>query len=272
MATYAIGDVQGCYDALLTLLDRMHFNEHDDRLWFTGDLVNRGPKSLEVLRFVKNLGDRHVVILGNHDLHLLAVAYTDNVLNASDTLETVLAAPDREELLSWLRWQRFLYEDADLNYVITHAGIYPLWDLASAKMYASEIEHVMTSDMCMEFLPHMYGDQPDIWHDDLQGWDRYRFIVNAFSRMRYCYRTGALNLVQKGKPEDAALELIPWFRVPGRQPIDRCIIFGHWASLEGSIEDPNLFAIDTGYVWGHTLTALRLEDQHYVYTQATENI
>ncbi|MBA2710814.1 MAG: symmetrical bis(5'-nucleosyl)-tetraphosphatase [Tatlockia sp.] len=262
MSDYAIGDVQGCYDQLQRLLDHIKFNEKNDRLWFVGDLVNRGPQSLAVLRFIKNLPLKARITLGNHDLHLLAKLFVNNSIHLhDDTLNEVLSADDADELGHWLRKQSLLYHDPKLNVVICHAGIAPLWDLPLAKACASEVELVLSGENYSFFLENMYGNEPDLWSDDLKGMDRLRIITNYFTRMRFCDRQGRLVLSYKGTIATAPANLIPWYDLPNRKPIDVDIVFGHWAALQGHSPVPNIFAIDTGCLWGGQLTALRLQDR-----------
>jgi len=261
MSTYAIGDIQGCFSTLQALLAKIHFDPKQDRLWFTGDLVNRGPQSLEVLRFIKDLGDQHDTVLGNHDLHLLAVAYGVGKSAQKDTLQAILAAPDRHELIEWLRHRPLLHGGDHHHYVLTHAGIAPQWSLTQAIALAKEVETVLRSDRPELFLRHMYGNQPDQWQETLQGPERWRCITNYFTRMRFCYADGRLELAYKGKREHAPQDLMPWFLVPDRRNADVDILFGHWAALGGVTDIPHVYALDTGCVWGHALTAMRLEDQ-----------
>lgn len=261
MATYAIGDIQGCFASLQTLLQHIHFDPLTDRLWFTGDLVNRGPQSLAVLRFIKQLGPTHSLVLGNHDLTLLAIAYGVRERHARDTFEDILTAPDRDELLQWLQQQPLLHYDASLQTVMTHAGIAPCWTLEEAIRYAKEVEHILKSDQASNYLHAMYGNQPDLWHEQLSGMDRLRCITNYFTRMRFCTAEGRLNLTYKGTIAEKPADLYPWFDLPHRQPISEKILFGHWAALNGKTNQARIFALDTGCVWGNCLTALRLEDE-----------
>lgn len=261
MPTYAIGDVQGCFDELERLLDHIQFTPTQDTLWFTGDLVNRGPKSLAVLRFVKSLGNNHATILGNHDLHLIASAYGVRKLKSSDTLNDILSAPDKIELIEWLRHCPLLHHDKQTHFVMVHAGLAPAWSLKQAKLLAAEAEAVIRSDSPQFFLEHMYGNQPDHWDDALEGMDRLRCIVNYFTRMRFCYADGRLDLTYKGEIGGKPDELIPWFDVQGRANIQEKIIIGHWAALNGKTDVSNVYPLDTGCVWGNALTALRLEDE-----------
>lgn len=259
MSTYVIGDVQGCMHELEALLTHIAFHPGNDTLWFTGDLVNRGPRSLDVLRFVKSLGDKHIVVLGNHDLHLLAVAYGVRALSPQDTLEPILIAPDREELMFWLRHRPLLHDEAD--YVMVHAGLAPVWTRADAQALAREAEDLLQSDDPSTLLKNMYGNTPDHWQANLNGMERARCIINYLTRMRYCYADGRMELAYKGTIENKPGGLIPWFDVPNRVNRDVKIIFGHWAALDGKADVPNVYPLDTGCVWGRKLTAMRLDDE-----------
>jgi bis(5'-nucleosyl)-tetraphosphatase (symmetrical) len=260
MAVYAIGDLQGCLDPLQRLLDRIAFDPANDRLWFTGDIVNRGPASLATLRFVRALGAHAVMVLGNHDLHLLASAYADSrPRKRRDTLQEVLAAPDREELVDWLRRRPMLHHDPEIGFTLVHAGLPPQWDLAEARAAAAELEAVLSGDRCVDFLRHMYGNKPALWDPALQGIDRLRYIVNALTRLRYLRADGSLEFDSKGPTEGSREELIPWFRFPGRRSAGLSMVFGHWSML-GEIAYDGAFSVDTGCVYGGRLTALRLDD------------
>ncbi|CDZ76254.1 Bis(5'-nucleosyl)-tetraphosphatase, symmetrical [Legionella massiliensis] len=262
MPDFAIGDVQGCYEPLQRLLEQINFNEKADRLWFVGDLVNRGPQSLAVLRFIKNLPIPARITLGNHDLHLLAKLFLqDSRKNHDDTLHEILIADDAEELGHWLRRQNILYHDPALNILMCHAGIAPTWDLNLAKACAHELETVLASDDFCDFLSQMYGNEPDLWSSELTGIARLRVITNYFTRMRFCDKQGRLVLSYKGTLADAPANLVPWYAVPNRVSIETDIVFGHWAALQGYSPDPKIFAIDTGCLWGGQLTALRLDDR-----------
>ena len=258
MSTYAIGDVQGCFDELQAVLNLFHFNPKKDMLWFVGDLVNRGPNSLETLRFIKSLPNRRIV-LGNHDLHLLAVAYGAQEQKPEDTIDDVLAAPDRDELLTWLRKQPLLYQNS--NYVMVHAGIPPQWTCAQAAQYAEEVQQVLANDKFKDFLMHMYGNQPDRWSDDLIGWDRLRFITNALTRLRFCTIEGQLDLQTKTVLQKQHSDYFPWFKIANRKHQKDNILFGHWAALKANVDEAHVFALDAGCVWGGNLLALCLEDQ-----------
>lgn len=265
MATYVIGDIQGCYQELLDLLDKINFDPARNQLWFTGDLVNRGPQSLEVLRFVKNLGNQTVVVLGNHDLHLLAVAHDPANKHTKDTLDDILAAPDRKALLKWLRTRLFFHRDTELGFTLVHAGLPPQWDIMEAAEYAQEVEKVLRQAAYADFFDHMYGDQPDSWSADLKGWKRIRFITNACTRLRYCNESGKFALDEKGPPGSQARPYQPWFTIKSRKTKKEKIIFGHWATVHlGNINNFkkfNVHPLDTGCLWGGSLTALRLDDE-----------
>jgi len=262
MATYAIGDIQGCFQELNDLLDLIGFSETDDHLWFAGDLVNRGPKSLETLRFIKSLGDRAITILGNHDIHLLAAAQT-NKSHRKDTFDEIFQAPDRDELLNWLRQQPLFYHDEVTGYSILHAGVAPQWNLLKIQNLAAEVELVLRGDRCQEYLSHIYGNKPDTWSDDLQGWERLRCITNFFTRVRFCNEHGQMDFNEKGPPGSQPDNWKPWYEIKNRKSTDLKIIFGHWSThklAEKSIGENNVFPIDTGCLWGGELTAFRLED------------
>ncbi len=260
MATYAIGDIQGCCDEFEQLLERISFDPQRDRLWLVGDLVNRGPRSLETLRLVRKLGDAVTTVLGNHDLHLLAAALTPSErLKPSDTFGAILAAPDRDELLDWLRRQPLLHHDPRLNYTMIHAGLPPDWDFAQARECAAELESMLRDDDAFtELFAHMYGDQPDRWSNDLRGVERLRFITNCFTRLRFVHSDGRVAMKHKGTIADAPPGLVPWFRAPQRRTRELRIVCGHWSAL-GYYEGDGVLSIDTGCVWGSTLTAVRLD-------------
>ncbi len=259
MATYAIGDIQGCFDQLQALLERLAFDPARDRLWFTGDLVNRGPKSLDTLRFVRDLGEGAATVLGNHDLHMLAVAAGQSDYSRSDTFHDVLEAPDADELLNWLRHRPLLHHDAELGHTLVHAGLPPQWDLATAQGCAAELESVLRGPEHVAFLHDMYGNKPKRWAAELQGMERLRFSLNCFTRMRYCTREGKLDFKHKGAPGSQPAELLPWFEIPGRRSAGLKLVFGHWSTL-GLRAGDGLFGLDTGCLWGGRLTAVCLED------------
>lgn len=258
MATYAIGDIQGCYRSLKALLKKIRFGS-DDKLWLCGDLVNRGPQSLDVLRFVRDLGSQVDTVLGNHDLHLLAIYYGATDRDPGKTLKPVLAAPDRHELMSWLQQQPLLIDSQALGAVMTHAGIPHIWTLEEASLRANEVEAALRTDGAKDFFAAMYGNQPANWSDRLEGTDRLRTITNYFTRMRFIAADGSLDFAASGNPEDAPTGFAPWFRYPRKDQQPRRIITGHWAAL-GLYEDEQVSALDSGCVWGNRLTARRLED------------
>jgi bis(5'-nucleosyl)-tetraphosphatase (symmetrical) len=259
MAHYAIGDIQGCFEPLQRLLRKIHFDPAYDQLWLVGDLVNRGSQSLDVLRYLKSLPAESVrIVLGNHDLHFLAVAHGFIPPGKHDTFQDVLQAPDCPELCEWLRKQPLLQYEPTLNYVMTHAGILPAWTLEEAMQYAAEVQTALHDP---EALLHLYGDLPAHWSKNLIGWDRLRFINNSFTRMRFCTLDGGLDLTFKGKPGEQTAGHLPWFHIQPRSILPTQIIFGHWATLNGETHEVGVHALDTGCAWGNSLTAMRLEDQ-----------
>ena len=265
MSTYAIGDVQGCYQALLNLLQLIEFKPERDTLWFAGDLINRGPDSLNTLRFIKSLGSAAQVVLGNHDLHYLAACYKATPLRPKDTFNDLLAAKDSVELADWLRQQPLLIYDAEKNYCMTHAGIPHIWTLEEAQEYAQEVETILRAPKTYQhFLSNIYSKQPDCWDPSLSGIARYRLITNYFTRMRYVQRSGQLDFRNKEAPTSFTKPQngwLPWFSFNGPAQQATHLIFGHWATLMGKTQSPRVFGLDTGCVWGERLTALRLEDQ-----------
>lgn len=261
MATYALGDLQGCLKPLQCLLDRLEFDPAKDRLWLCGDLVNRGPQSLETLRFLYQIRHAVTAVLGNHDLHLLAVAWHKHKARPKDTIQDILDAPDRDELLDWMRHFPLLHHDESLGFAMVHAGIPPIWSLRKALQYSREMQFVLQSQDVATFLAHMYGNQPDRWHAHLHGPDRWRLITNYFTRMRFCSADGRLELRCKEGPEQAPDGFAPWFSHPNPALEKTKLVFGHWASLDGRVTRPNLHALDTGCVWGNALTALCLETE-----------
>ncbi|MDP6435643.1 MAG: symmetrical bis(5'-nucleosyl)-tetraphosphatase [Gammaproteobacteria bacterium] len=260
MAVYAVGDIQGCYDEFATLLDAITFDPGHDRLWLVGDLVNRGPKSLETLRLVQELGDAVVCILGNHDLHLLALALADDVPVAAGNLSAVLQAEDSGELIDWLRRRPLAHFDAGLNTLMVHAGVINTWSVADTLERAGEVADTLAGESAHEFLCAMYGRQPDTWSDDLDGMDRLRFITNCLTRIRYCAANGRLDFDHKLAPGTQPAELQPWFEMPDRATTDTRIVFGHWSTLS-LMQSESLLALDTGCTWGGALTAVRLDGE-----------
>ncbi|HEU4590908.1 MAG TPA: symmetrical bis(5'-nucleosyl)-tetraphosphatase [Steroidobacteraceae bacterium] len=260
MARYAIGDIQGCFDELKALLERCHYSADRDELWFVGDLVNRGPKSLETLRFVRSLGAGATVVLGNHDLHLLALAFgSKRKPKDGDTLDEVLEARDRDQLLEWLSGRPLAVFDEPRGDFLVHAGLVPEWSPRFAAQLAREVEAVLRDD-ARSLFDAMYGNKPEKWSDELRGMDRLRFAINVFTRMRYCRRDGTLDLKVKDAPGAQPAELLPWFDVPGRRSRDVRVICGHWSTL-GLVRRRDLLALDTGCVWGGALTAVNLDAQ-----------
>ncbi|MBI3897545.1 MAG: symmetrical bis(5'-nucleosyl)-tetraphosphatase [Gammaproteobacteria bacterium] len=266
MALYAIGDVQGCYDPLQRLLEKISFDPQRDQVWFTGDLVNRGPQSADVLRFVAGLGDSAITVLGNHDLHLLAVAAGVESHRKRDTLDGVLSAPDRTELLSWLKTRPLLHHDPKIGVTLVHAGLLPDWDLALAQECAQEAETVIGGAKATDFFRIMYGNLPDRWSPELSGWERLRLIVNAFTRLRFCTADGRMDYAHKGAIGSQPAELMPWFQVPGRRSCDQRIVFGHWSTL-GQWSNDGVMGIDTGCLWGGALTAVHLTKNPLEFTR-----
>lgn len=260
MASYAIGDLQGCYDEFKQLLKRLKFKEGKDTLWLAGDLVNRGPKSLDTLRYVKDLGDSAITVLGNHDLHLLAKARGVRKCSSSSTLAPILKAKDCDELIEWLRHRPLLHYDKKTHTVMTHAGIYPLWKLSEARRYAKEAEAMIQSKHEVAFYREMYGNTPSIWRDDLVGYDRLRFIINAFTRMRYVDKHAALDMNYSCTPGKQPGHLIPWYQYPTRLKPRVTALFGHWSTV-GEIHHPQAVPLDTGCVWGGCLTAVKVGDK-----------
>ena len=258
MATYAIGDLQGCFDPLQELLGEIGFRESADHLWFVGDLVNRGSQSLEILRFVKSLGDRAIGVLGNHDLHLLMVAEGHAKAHRQDTLDTILDAPDRDELLTWLRRLPLMHVEDD--YAMVHAGLLPSWSVGKALDLARETEHALQGSNWRALMAQMYSNQPDHWDDALFGYERMRVIINAMTRLRICTPDGHMEFSHKGRIEDIPAGYVPWFAVPGRKSASATVICGHWSAI-GLLAEKNLLALDSGCLWGGRLTAVRLEDR-----------
>ncbi|MEM9056828.1 MAG: symmetrical bis(5'-nucleosyl)-tetraphosphatase [Pseudomonadota bacterium] len=257
MAVYAIGDVQGCYTELRALLDALAFDPVADTLWLAGDLVNRGDGSLETLRYVRELGSSAVCVLGNHDLHLLAVAYGLTGERRSDTIADILAAPDREELLRWLRHRPFAHYDADLDCLMVHAGVLPQWSVAQTLKLAAIAEDRLRRKP-RKLLRNAYRPGATAWRDDLPRKAREQVVVGCLTRVRYCTKKGAMHFGHSGAPGTQADGLMPWFDVPGRATAGQRIVFGHWSTL-GDVARDDVVALDTGCVWGGKLTAQRLD-------------
>ena len=259
MATLAIGDIQGCFDSFRRLLDICHFDPARDRLWLVGDLVNRGPKSLKTLRLIKSLGSAAQIVLGNHDLYLLMVAEGGAKFRGKDdTLQGILDAKDREELLDWLRHQPLCYTEG--NYCMVHAGLLPQWSAIQARELSREVEKVLQGPNYREFILNLWGSEPASWSNELSGWQRLRVIVNAMTRMRFCTPDGVMEFKTKGELVNAPAGHLPWFEVPNRQSADSVLVTGHWSALGLQIT-PNRLALDSGCLWGGHLTAVRLENR-----------
>ena len=263
MTSYAVGDIQGCLDPLQRLLDKIAFVPGKDQLWSTGDIVNRGPKSLQTLRFLKSLGSSFRMVLGNHDLHLLATAGGHRKYSPKDTLGDIYNAPDAAELLSWLQSQPLLIHDQ--GFVMTHAGLPPQWSLATAKQKAAEVEQVLASGEAADFFRHMYGDTPATLSSKHPKNDRLRVITNYFTRMRFCDAAGKLELNCKSGPEQTPDGYLPWYAHSNRKADFEKIIFGHWAALEGRDCGKRIFPLDTGCVWGNRLRMLDLTSKTYIH-------
>lgn len=258
MSTYAIGDIQGCYEPLRRLLDAVRFDPARDELWLVGDLVNRGPHSLEILRYVRSLGERATTVLGNHDLHLLVVAAGLHPQHRGDTLDSILNAPDRDELLDWLRTRKLMHAGA--GHAMVHAGLLPQWSIEEALRLAREFESALQGPDYLDLLAHLYGNAPDAWCDTLSGHARLRVIVNAMTRLRLCDERGRMEFSHKKAPDGAPAGYMPWFDVPGRASAGTPVVCGHWAALGLTLRH-DLLSLDTGCVWGRQLSALRLEDR-----------
>ncbi len=264
MSTYLIGDVQGCYQELQNLLAAIDYQPDRDQLNFAGDLVSRGPDSLAVLRFIKSLKNSHIV-LGNHDLHLLCVGHHVSLPHPHD-FDAILNAPDKNDLLEWLRFQPILHVNQQQNYAMVHAGIPPQWNMSNAIEHANALSDALKGEDFLALLQNMFGHEPTKWHDNLTGFDRLRYITNGFTRIRFCTIDGELDLVNKGATIDTPNTYRPWFEWTQHKTD---IVFGHWAALEGQCSRPHYYAIDTGCVWGGRLSALRIEDKKLFSVAAT---
>lgn len=259
MAVYVIGDLQGCYQSLMQLLQKIEFREHKDQLWFCGDIVNRGPDSLQCLEFVRSMGDEAVMVLGNHDLHLLAVAFGDARLKAKDTLSELVQNPQHQELLHWLRKQPLMHFNADYNALMVHAGVTPQWRLSDAQACAAEVEQTLRGDNYQDYFRNMYGNEPEVWDDALQGMERLRCITNIFTRMRYCDAEGVMDFDNKMSPASITGSSIrPWFEQGSRLLRHNRVFFGHWSTLPSG-KYGKAHALDSGCLWGGSLTAVRID-------------
>jgi bis(5'-nucleosyl)-tetraphosphatase (symmetrical) len=269
MSHYVVGDIQGCHDEFRQLLELIAFSKDHDRLWLVGDLVNRGPDSLGVLRTVKELGAAATTVLGNHDFHLLTVAAGHRKPHRHDTLSPILDADDREELLTWLRTQPLVVHSGDL--LLVHAGLLPSWTPATAIMLSREVETVLASDAHDDFLRCLYGDLPVRWDGTLTGYDRLRVIVNACTRLRYCAADDSMDLAEKRGPAYTPAGFAPWFAQPGRRSASVTVLCGHWSAVQLMLA-PRIAMLDSGCVWGGTLTALRLDDQRLFQVPSRQSL
>lgn len=261
MAIYAIGDIQGCYDELRTLVDLIAFDPAQDTLWIAGDLVNRGPQSLAVLQYLHGLGEAAVVVLGNHDLHLLAASVGARPVNPKDSFQDILQSPQRDELLEWLRGRPLIHHDADFNVTMVHAGLMPQWTMDAALRHAKEVHDALQKTTYPDLLANMYRNTSTSWCDELKGMERLSVIINACTRLRYCTQAGNMSLSAKWLPGTQPRDYYPWYAVPERKNASTRIVFGHWAALAGRVlGEQNVYALDTGCVWGGKLRALRLDD------------
>lgn len=270
MATYIVGDLHGCFAELQCLLEQAQFDPQKDELFFTGDLIARGEDSLACLRFVKQLGNSGKTVLGNHDLHFLATALGIKKVKPKDKVDAILTAPDRDELIDWIRCQPLLIQHPVHKFIIVHAGISPEWDLNTAKKCAKEVEAILQSDDYAELLEQMYSNEPDRWSILLRGIERLRYTINVLTRMRFCYPNKRLDFDCKLPPNKVTNTLKPWFELENSDFIGQNILFGHWASLIGYPTPPHIYALDTGCVWGNYLTMIRWEDKT-IFTQSALN-
>ena len=263
MTDYAIGDIQGCYDRLRDVLAKVDFSPSRDRLWVAGDLINRGPSSLETLRYIESLGASAEVVLGNHDLHLLAVALGGHETRRKDTLADILEAPDYDRLVDWLRQQSLCIHDPARNLVMAHAGLPHIWSVDQAMRCAREVEEVIRGHGAEDYFTHMYGNQPECWDEGLAGMDRWRVITNYFTSMRFIAGDGTLELTTKESADSAPEGFAPWFRYPRGD--DTRVVFGHWAALEGNTGVDRFIGLDTGCVWGGALTMMNLDSGEKIH-------
>ena len=258
MSVYIVGDIQGCYDELQLLLEKLQFDPSKDKLWSCGDMVNRGPKSLKTLRFCKSLGDAFINVLGNHDLHMLSVAEGHRKARSADTFQKVFKAPDRDELLDWVRQMPLFHYDKEHNAAMVHAGVPPIWSLKKCLKYSEEVSQILKSEARHQYFANMYGNKPDLWDKKLEGPERWRLITNYFTRMRFCAPDAHLELETKSGPSHAPKGYSPWFQHPSKTMKKVPIFFGHWASLMGESNNSRAIALDTGCAWGGSLTACEL--------------
>ncbi|MXP51132.1 bis(5'-nucleosyl)-tetraphosphatase (symmetrical) ApaH [Pantoea sp. SoEX] len=267
MSTYLVGDIHGCYKELRTLLNKVDFNPQNDTLWLTGDLVSRGPNSLNVLRYIKSIDHCVKLVLGNHDLNLLSIYAGINNAKPKYNLTKLLKSEDIDDLINWLRCKPLIQIDEQKKIIMSHAGITPQWNLKTAKKCASEIEKILSSDMYSSFLSSIYGNMPNNWSEELKGLARLRFITNAFTRMRYCFNNGQLEMFSKNIIESSNMPIKPWFDIKNKISDDYTIIFGHWSALKGKGTPKNIIGLDTGCCWGGNLTLLHWEEKKYWSTK-----
>ena len=261
MAVYAIGDIQGCYDEFRGLLSKISFNPTHDRLWLVGDLVNRGPQSLQTLEYVHSLGEAAICVLGNHDIHLIACYTGVQNCKAKSSLKPILESPNAKQLIDWMRHRPMAHYDKELNYLMVHAGVIPQWDLETTLQCAHEVEEALRSDDYEVLIQNLYGDKPNLWDPQLADWDRLRIITNVLTRIRYCEKDGVMNFEHKGPPGSQPQKLSPWFELEDRKSKATRIIFGHWSSLGLNINN-NTIATDSGCLWGGQLSAVRIDCEH----------
>ena len=266
MATFVIGDIQGCFDELQELVDYISYDPKKDQLWFVGDLVNRGPKSLETLRWVMSLGNSAVTVLGNHDLHLLALHAGVKEVKTTSSLYSTLHANDIDELVEWLRSQPLMLYNKQLEFALVHAGLAPQWTVKNAMRYSEEVESALQSKNYKDFLFNMYGDQPNQWDASLKDWDRLRAITNFMTRVRYCDDQGVISFSDKGPPGTQSTGMKPWYEIATRKSQDTSVVFGHWSTL-GYVNDYNVISTDTGCLWGGKLTAIKIEPKNLTIYQ-----
>ena len=272
MASYVVGDIQGCFDSLIALLDQVNFDAENDTLYCVGDLVNRGPKSLKTLRFLKSIGESAKIVLGNHDLHLISVYYGIRELNRKDTLHKILTAKDAEELIVWLKSQPLMIHDKTQGFVISHAGIYPNWSIKRALKNATELSNALQGDDFKKVLKKMYGNEPVVYNKKASRFKRFRFIVNSFTRMRFCTHKAELNFTLKTSPQlsnKQESKLVPWFELPHKRPNDILFLFGHWSAL-GLFKQDNIICLDSGCVWGNKLSLYDIDQQQFVSVKPKE--
>ncbi len=270
MATWVIGDIQGCFDELVELLDNIAFDQTKDKLWLVGDLVNRGPKSLETLRFIRDLGDAAITVLGNHDLHLLAVAAGVGRQHKKDTLQAILDAPDCKELLQWLRLRPLAHHDPELGILMVHAGVAPQWDVVTTLQRAKEVQVLLRGSNPAAFYQAMYSDAPGCWSDTLSGPQRLQVITDYLARVRFCLPDGAYTVTAKGPPGTQPEGYLPWFELPDRATANTQIAFGHWSSL-GVVEQRGVIAMDTGCLWGRRLSAFCLDKPRWASIECPQH-